>query len=83
MIIDFGESKEINKITVGCLQSQKSWVFAPENIDYFISKDGKQFESIGSYYNPKATIESEDKQMDIKQGFENIQGRYLKITRRD
>ena len=80
MIIDFGESKEVNKVIVGCLQAQKSWIFAPESIDYFISENGKQFESIGSYNNPKATKEGENARMDMEQTFENIKSRYLKIS---
>ena len=80
MIIDFGKSIEINEIIVGCLQAQKSWVFAPENIEYFISENGNQFQNIGAYSNPEATSKGENMRMDISQNFDNTEGRYLKIS---
>lgn len=48
-IIDLGQKKSINLVEVNFLEDQKSWIFLPENVTCFGSKDGEIFDQIGSF----------------------------------
>jgi len=79
MIIDLGEEKEVHKIETAFLQFHNAWIFSPEYVEFFVSKDGKGYESIGKVeYNTK-----EYKSGAFINSFESDQiakiGRYIKI----
>lgn len=44
--VDLGSEKDIEYITVNFLQDQKSWIFLPTQVQFFVSTDGKNFKSI-------------------------------------
>ncbi len=46
-IVDLGEKTNINEIGIGFLQDENSWIFMPTEIEFFISKNGKKFQSLG------------------------------------
>ncbi len=46
-VIDLGSETEFSSISTGFLQSTPSWIFFPPQLEYFISKDGIEFRSIG------------------------------------
>jgi hypothetical protein len=39
--------QHVDMIKTGFLQDQKSWIFMPEYVEFFISEDGNNFQSIG------------------------------------
>lgn len=47
-IIDLKEIKKLSLFSSTYIQDQRSWIILPTEISYFISDDGKKFESIGS-----------------------------------
>lgn len=51
-IIDLGEAKMINKLGLSCLQDQRSWIFMPVKVTYWISDDGKEWTEMRSLKNP-------------------------------
>jgi len=54
--IDFGQVKEINKIALGCLQNQNSWIFFPKSVEFQVSLDGESYQTVG-----KVKIDSDQK----------------------
>jgi predicted alpha-1,2-mannosidase len=42
-IIDLGENKDIHSLSAGFLQDEKSWIFFPLEVSFFVSDDGKNF----------------------------------------
>ncbi len=50
-IIDLGKVQKVNKIAVGFLQDQRSWIFMPPALDFYISEDGKNYRHIGKLEN--------------------------------
>lgn len=42
-VIDLGEKKRIEKISLGCLQDNNSWIFFPTEVEFSLSDDGKTF----------------------------------------
>ncbi len=45
--VDLSEKQEVNRVAGSFLQDQKSWIFMPEQVEFFISDDGKRFKSLG------------------------------------
>ncbi len=45
--VDLSERQEVNRVAGSFLQDQKSWIFMPKQVEFFISNDGKNFKSIG------------------------------------
>jgi hypothetical protein len=44
--IDLGKQKTINEVTTGFLVNTGNWIFNPEYIEIFVSKDNKNFKSV-------------------------------------
>jgi len=49
--VDLGSIQLIHKIEIGFLQDNNAWVFMPEKVDFYISKNGKHFQKIGTVKN--------------------------------
>ncbi len=47
-IVNLGEAKKINKMKIGFIQDQRSWIFLPKKVDFYVSKDGKKFTHAGT-----------------------------------
>ncbi len=47
VIVDLGKPTDTKRISAGFLQSIGVWIFHPVKVEFFLSEDGKQFESIG------------------------------------
>ncbi|MFZ4549810.1 MAG: alpha-L-fucosidase, partial [Bacteroidales bacterium] len=45
-IIDLGSVRELNKFSINFNENTKSWIFRPQSVEFSISKNGKDFESI-------------------------------------
>jgi hypothetical protein len=79
VIVDLSEPKTISYLALGCLQEQYSWIFMPQQVEFFVSTDGHHFQSTGIVKN---TI-PEDAEGSITKDFElkikPIAARYVKI----
>ena len=42
--IDLGKSKTITGMTLGCIQDIRPWIWLPENVEFYTSSDGVDFE---------------------------------------
>ena len=49
VVIDLGREKAIKKIRVGFLQNIGSWIFYPQQLEYALSDDGENFNSVYRY----------------------------------
>jgi len=50
-IVDLGSIQMIGKIETGFLQDVGSWIFMPLEVQYYVSKDGINFQHIGTIQN--------------------------------
>ncbi|MCB0653881.1 MAG: GH92 family glycosyl hydrolase [Saprospiraceae bacterium] len=48
VVLDLGKPMSVNRVTAGFLQSLGVWIFHPVKVEFFISGDGKAFDSLGS-----------------------------------
>jgi hexosaminidase len=47
--IDFGKKEEINKLTISFLEKEGSWIYFPKKVEFFVSNDGINFESLKQF----------------------------------
>jgi len=79
VIIDLGNTKQVNKITAGFLQDHNAWIFLPELVEYSVSINGKDFDhSITIDY---GVSDSKGKltRKEYKAKFGNVSARYIKM----
>ncbi|MHA7059701.1 GH92 family glycosyl hydrolase [Aquimarina sp. M1] len=78
--IDLGKTKEINSISIGFLEDQRSWIFYPKKVEIWISQDGKQWRSISKNGIEKEPTGNETASIQIvDKKFTKQQARYVKI----
>ena len=79
MIMDLGKKQEIHKLTLGCLQEARSWIWLPSSVEFYHSKDGKKFTLLG-----KVEHQVSDKMLsavlhDFVLEFNPIKTRFIKV----
>ena len=78
-ILDLGKSQKINRISTGFLQSIRSWIWMPRQVEYLVSKDGVHFRSIGIVENTLADDDYETQSRKFTLSPSAVYGRYIKI----
>jgi predicted alpha-1,2-mannosidase len=78
-VIDLGNIQLISKIEIGFLQDIGAWIFLPQNVDFSVSTDGKNFQLISSNKND---ISEKDSQVQIKNFKSTLatKARYIKVV---
>jgi len=81
VIIDLGEMKKISRVTAGCLQEQRSWVFLPLGMTAAVSIDGKKYTQAAEInLNKQGPDVNLPGTHDIKTAFKPVQCRFVKVT---
>ncbi|WP_299442743.1 GH92 family glycosyl hydrolase [uncultured Aquimarina sp.] len=78
--IDLGKTKEINTVSIGFLEDQRSWIFYPKKIEIWISKDGEIWKPLSKNEIEKEPISNETASIHVvERKFAKQQARYVKI----
>lgn len=77
--IDLGEEKNIQTISLGCLQHYNDWIFLPQSVLFEASNDGKVFTTIKIVNNP-IDIKDQKAMLDFKADFPVQAARYIRVT---
>lgn len=77
--IDLEETKTIQSIALGCLQSYGSWIFLPQWVKVETSVNGIDFEEVKTISNP-ISISEKNAQYDFKATFSPKAVRAIRIT---
>ena len=77
--VDLSEVQEINRLAGSFLQDQKSWIFMPKQVEFFVSNDGKNFKSIG-VMNNTISQETEDPVLHEFSFDKKLSARYIKMV---
>ncbi len=59
LVIDLGKEQLIEKVIVGYLEENQSWIMGPKSVEVFISVDGIDYNKAGETLNPKAGLQQE------------------------
>lgn len=78
--IDLGQETPIEKISIGCLQSYRDWIFLPQSLTYEISNDGKSFTDLGTVKNTISPDEKSALVKDFTLAFPEQKARYVRVT---
>lgn len=78
--IDLGQETPIEKISIGCLQSYRDWIFLPQSLTYEISNDGKSFTDLGTVKNTISPDEKSALVKDFTLAFPEQKARYVRGT---
>ena len=78
-VVDLGEMTEIHRLAGSFLQDQKSWIFMPSQVEFFVSNDGKNFKPVGVIEN-EISQEEEDAVIQELEIRKNFSARYVKIV---
>lgn len=79
VIIDLGNETGIESISTTFFQNVLYWIFIPENVEYFISNDGKNFKKIGLVNRPIPLETSGEQFIDYKVAFDKTNARYIRV----
>ncbi len=80
-VLDLGESRRIEAVTIGFLQNTPSWAFLPRSVEVALSEDGKTYRAL-----PAATgFEATDREggvllRDVKIAAGAAPARYVRVT---
>ncbi|MFT3904550.1 MAG: family 20 glycosylhydrolase [Niabella sp.] len=78
--IDLGTSKEIEKITLGCLQKLRDWIFLPTNVQFEVSQNGKDFVKVGAVVNDIPVSYANPLMKDFTVSFAKQSARFVRVT---
>jgi len=79
VIIDLKATKQISYVASNHLQDVRSWIWMPQQVEFFVSNDGKNFRSVGIVKN---TVDEKDETSQLKElGLKiNEKARYIKLV---
>ena len=77
--VDLSEVQEISRLAGSFLQDQKSWIFMPKQVEFFVSNDGRNFKSIGVIGNT-ISQETDDPVLHEFSINKKLSARYIKMV---
>jgi predicted alpha-1,2-mannosidase len=79
-VVDLSDPKTVSYMALGCLQDQNSWIFMPQQVDFFLSADGQNYQNVGSVKNsvPEDAEGAVIKDFEVK--IKSATARYVKIA---
>jgi len=78
-ILDFGQSKPINKISLGTLQDSGAWIVFPKYVQYWVSDDGANYK-LAATINTNVDIKDTKTQIQEFGAELNTKARYVKVV---
>lgn len=83
LTVDFGEKRTVQKVTVGCLRNEESWIFLPVSIEIFISANGEYFRSMGELTKKDLDAMAVAGLNDFTREVKDLHVRYMRISVRN
>ena len=77
--LDLGDLKTIQRITVGVLQQQGSWIFLPSEVKFFVSDDRITWKEAGNQSNAVSQTESVVVK-DFSCALKNVSARFVRVA---
>ena len=77
-IVDLGKVKDVSSVKVNFLRDQRSWIFLPTQVEYYVSSDGKKFRKIQSWKSPKP-FNTDEVIIESVTSDQKIEARFIKV----
>ena len=78
-VVDLGSVIEVHDLRVGFLRDQNSWVFPPREVEFSLSQDGEDFDSVGAIEVAPVTLGEDISVGDAAVRLEGIRARYVRV----
>ena len=78
-VIDLGETKDIHRISTGFFQAANSWAFFPRTVEYAISQDGQNFQTIATLSNDVPDNQPGNLIKEFAAKFSDASARYVRV----
>ncbi|MEJ7736817.1 MAG: family 20 glycosylhydrolase [Chitinophagaceae bacterium] len=78
--IDLGAEKTVEKVTLGCLQNYRDWIFLPQWVKVEVSEDGTAFKEVATVQNTVSPDEKAAVIKDFNSRFPAQPARYIRVT---
>ena len=77
--VDLGEVTNITRLAGSFLQDQRSWIFMPSQVEFFISENGKDYKRVGVVENevPQDTEDAVIQELDVNR---RMKARYVRMV---
>ncbi len=80
-IVDLGKEQTINRLSLGCLRDQNSWIFLPKTVTFFTSNNGRDFEELKTIKTAAIPIEMiEGSEIKEYMAEKEVSARYVKVV---
>jgi hexosaminidase len=78
-VIDLGEPKNISSISTAFFQAVGSWAFFPRTVEYAVSLDGQNFQTIATLTNDVPDNQTGNLTKEFAGKFSDVSARYVKV----
>lgn len=78
--VDLGDEKNIQYLSLGCLQRYRDWIFLPQSVTFEISTDGINYTKISTVMHTVSVNEKSTVLHDFETKFAEQKVRYVRVT---
>jgi len=82
-VIDLGKKKTVRHLSASLLHDINAWIFRPEEVEFLISEDGKNFKSIARISSPLPLNDSNKQPILYSTSIKPLKARYVKVQARN
>ncbi len=82
-VVDLGKEMNVSTISMNCIQDARSWIWMPEYVEYWGSKDGKNYFKISKVQNDVSKLDYEVSIKSFEKKFAPKSARYIKVFARN
>jgi hexosaminidase len=79
VVVDLGKVYRISEISTGFIQSSNSWIFMPLYVDYAISVDGQDYQSVANIKNDIPALKDEVIIQRFSDSFAEVDARFVRV----
>ncbi|HVZ25293.1 MAG TPA: family 20 glycosylhydrolase [Sediminibacterium sp.] len=79
-VIDLQKATSFGRVSLGCLQRYRDWVFLPQSVTVEVSSDGISYRKAGEIQNEIPATEKAPLIRDFTVQFPEIKARYIRVT---
>lgn len=77
--IDLGRSVAVSRVSIGFLQNIKDSVFFPTAVEFFVSENGKDFQSAAALVNDVPPLSPDVLRKDFSTNLKGVKARYIRV----
>jgi len=78
-VVDLGKKQIVSRLTLGCLQEARSWIWMPTVVEFYYSNDGINYTKLGALGHNIPDTDLEAYLNDFTLEFSPVKARYIKV----